>query len=174
MTYAAQVQITADTALNTAHICYRKARRDCYRIHGLLTHPRTMEAAKIAIWSLYVGAVVAYTLGQSARILLQSWIDAQQRPAAMVEATTESPAAMTGAEVVQAEIEAAFLEEMIAAIEETEQPAAPIKAMTETQRLRKECTAKGIRWRNVRGKGKHMTLPAMKAALKAQASALAS
>jgi hypothetical protein len=46
--------------------------------------------------------------------------------------------------------------------------------MTETQRLRKECTAKGIRWRNVRGKGKHMTLPAMKAALKAQASALAS
>ncbi len=125
MTYAAQVQITAATAVDTAHICYRKARRDCYRIHGLLTHPRTVEAAKIAIWSLYVGAVIAYALGQSARILLQSWVDAQVS-SALVEASTahlpaaeemvDAPAEMTGAEVVQAEIEAAFLEEMIAAV----------------------------------------------------------
>lgn len=39
------------------------------------------------------------------------------------------------------------------------------KPMTETQRLRKACTAAGIRWRNARGKGRHMTNAQMVAAL---------
>jgi|688.fasta_scaffold895934_2 hypothetical protein len=127
-----------------------------------------------------IGVVMCYAIGAGmlTRAAWEWFIAAQQLPAVALEddlpslpERLEVAAEMTGAEVVQAEIEAAFLEEMIAAIEETEQPAAPVKAMTETQRLRKECTAKGIRWRNVRGKGKHMTLPAMKAALETQASA---
>jgi len=178
MTYAANVQITTATAIDTAHICYRKARRDCYRIHGLVTHPRTVEAAKIAIWSLYVGAVVAYALGQSARILLQSWVDAQVssalvQPVAIKDDLPSLPelldtaAEMTGAEVVQAEIEAAFLEEMIAALEEAEQTTEgqPDYSTLTTPELRRECAAVGIRWKNARGKNRHMTKAQMIAAL---------
>jgi len=182
MTYAANVQITTATAIDTAHICYRKARRDVHRIHGLLTHPRTVEAAKIAIWSLYVGAVIAYALGQSARILLQSWVDAQVS-SALVEASTahlpaaeemvDAPAEMTGAEVVQFEIEAAFLEEMIAAVEEAKQPAEgqPDYNTLTTPELRRECAAAGIRWKDTRGKNRHMTKAAMIAALESHQNA---
>ena len=176
MTYAAQVQITANTAIDTAHICYRKARRDCYRIHGLLTHPRTVEAAKVAVWCLYLGAVIAYATGQSARILLQSWVDAQVSSALVEDAPAhlpavgemvDAPAEMTGAEVVQAEIEAAFLEEMIAAIEEAEQTTEgqPDYGTLTTPELRRECAAVGIRWKNARGKNRHMTKAQMIAAL---------
>ena len=82
--YTANLTITANSAIDTAAICYRKARRDVRRIHGLLTHPRTVEAAKIAVWCLYLGAIVAFTLGQTARILvdtgakvIQRWAEAE-------------------------------------------------------------------------------------------------
>jgi hypothetical protein len=173
MTYAAQVQITADTALNTAHICYRKARRDCYRIHALLTHPRTVEAAKIAVWSLYVGAVIAYALGQTARIVVQHWVDAQVAsalPTAHIAEAGEMVAAaeMTGAEMAITETEAELLEDLIAAIEEAEQP--DYSTLT-TPQLRRECTAVGIRWKDARGKNRHMTKAAMIAALESTSAA---
>ncbi|MEY3300440.1 MAG: hypothetical protein RLZZ597_3700 [Cyanobacteriota bacterium] len=161
MTYAAQVQITADTALNTAHICYRKARRDCYRIHALLTHPRTVEAAKIAVWSLYVGAVIAYALGQTARIVVQHWVDAQVAsalPTAHIAEAGEMVAAaeMTGAEMAITETEAELLEDY---------------STLTTPQLRRECTAVGIRWKDARGKNRHMTKAAMIAALESTSAA---
>ena len=47
------------------------------RVHALATHPRTVHAAKVAVWCLYLGAVVAYALGQTVRIYAQHWVDAQ-------------------------------------------------------------------------------------------------
>ncbi len=93
--------ITAHSAADTAAICYRKARRDCWRIHALVTHPRTVQAVKVAVWSLYVGAVVAFALGQTARIIIQSWVDGQvetclERPIA--EAPAAEPADPFGTE----------------------------------------------------------------------------
>ena len=178
MTYAAQLSITANTALDTAHICYRKARRDCYRIHALLTHPRTVEAAKIAVWCLYLGAVVAFTLGQTARIIVQDWADttvesclaAPALPTAHIAEAGEMVAAaeMTGAEMAITETEAELLEDLIAAIEEAEQP--DYSTLT-TPQLRRECTAVGICWKDARGKNRHMTKAAMIAALESTSAA---
>ena len=47
------------------------------RVHAIATHPRTVQAAKVAVWCLYLGAVVAYALGQTVRIYAQHWVDAQ-------------------------------------------------------------------------------------------------
>ena len=44
-----------------AAYAYRKA-------HTIATHPRTIQAAKLTVWALYLAAVVAYALGQTARI----------------------------------------------------------------------------------------------------------
>ena len=176
MTYAAQVQITANTAIDTAAICYRKARRDCYRIHGLLTHPRTVEAAKIAIWSLYVGAVVAYALGQSARILLQSWVDAQVSSALVEASTAHLPAAE---EMVDAPAEAMpqeasenpdqWLIDLADEVAAQQHPTVVefLEAMT-TPVLRRECSERGITWKNARGTNRHMTKAQMVEAIAAQ------
>ncbi len=180
MTYAAQVQITAETAVDTAHICYRKARRDVHRIHGLVSHPRTVEAAKIAIWSLYVGAVIAYALGQSARILLQNWVDAQVSSAMVEDAPAHLPAA---GEMVDAPAEAMPQEAsenpdqwlIDLADEVADQAAAQqhptvvefLEAMT-TPVLRRECSERGISWKNARGKNRHMTKAQMVEAIAAQ------
>lgn len=49
----------------------------------------------------------------------------------------------------------------------TAQPKQGAKPMTKTQRLRKECAAAGIRWRDARGKNLHMTNAQMIEALEA-------
>lgn len=45
--------------------------------------------------------------------------------------------------------------------------APPTRKLSNTERLRKECTAAGIRWRNTGPKGKHLTVSEMRAALAA-------
>jgi hypothetical protein len=77
LSYFNLLSITANSAVDTAHICYRKGRRDVHRIQALLTHPTTVKAAKMTIWCLYIGAVLAFALGQTARILIQSWVEAE-------------------------------------------------------------------------------------------------
>ena len=186
MTYAAQLQITATTALDTAAICYRKARRDCQRIHALVTHPRTVEAAKIAVWTLYLGAVIAYALGQSARIIVQHWVDAQV--ASALEPTTDT---LTGAEMVIAETEAELLDTLLTAIEADAQPAPAnpdqwlidladeaaqrpgppqsdwqaYLATMNTTNLRRHCTESGITWKDAHGHNRHLTKAQMIAAI---------
>ena len=80
-TYTASFTATAASAHYTARLCYRKGRRDTARVarlaHSIATHPRTVEAAKVAVWCLYLGAVASYALGQTVRIYAQHWVDAQ-------------------------------------------------------------------------------------------------
>lgn len=70
--YTAPFQTAAASAHYTARLCYRKSRLDAARIvrtsHAIATHPRTIQAVKLTIWALYVAAVVAYALGQTAAI----------------------------------------------------------------------------------------------------------
>jgi hypothetical protein len=173
MTYVAQLTITANSAIDTAAICYRKARRDCYRIHGLLTHPRTVQAAKIAVWCLYLGAVVAYALGQSARILvdagakaIQQWAEAEVAaclptdhiPDAgkMVEADPFAPTVNPHYPAMAATITAP----VAVAVVKVEAP----KPVTSAE-LRRQCQAAGIRWRNAHGQGRHLSKAEMISAL---------
>ena len=80
-TYTASFTATAASAHYTARLCYRKGRRDTARVarlaHSIATHPRTVEAAKVAVWCLYLGAVASYALGQTVRIYAQHWVDGQ-------------------------------------------------------------------------------------------------
>ena len=149
LSYVDLLSITANSALDTAHICYRKARRDVHRIHALLTHPTTVEAIKIAIWCLYLGAVVAYVLGQTARILVQHWVDAEVAralaPSEPVEALpclseTFATAETPGTDLVLTEPDWQDTQGM--AMEDV----APLDYRTlTTAQLRRECTAAGIR-----------------------------
>jgi hypothetical protein len=70
--YTAPFAATADSAIATAAICYRQSRRDVAKLtrwgRAIATHPRTIQAAKLTVCALYVAAVVAYALGQTARI----------------------------------------------------------------------------------------------------------
>jgi hypothetical protein len=196
MTYAAQLSITANTALDTAHICYRKARRDCYRIHALLTHPRTVEAAKIAVWCLYLGAVVAFTLGQTARIVVQDWADTTVE--SCLAAPAEEPQTIAQPEPEDLFVAlpdlAPILEELAEAQlapEPAPTPANPDQWLTDladeaaqrpgpnqadwqaylanmnTTNLRRHCTESGIRWKNANGPNRHMTKAQMIAAVAA-------
>jgi hypothetical protein len=170
MTYAAQLSITANTALDTAHICYRKARRDCYRIHALLTHPRTVEAAKIAVWCLYLGAVVAFTLGQTARIVVQDWADTTVE--SCLAAPAEEP--QTIAQPEPAPTPANPDQWLTDLADEAAQRPGPNQADWQaylanmnTTNLRRHCTESGIRWKNANGPNRHMTKAQMIAAVAA-------
>ena len=178
MTYAAQVQITAATAVDTAHICYRKARRDCYRIHGLLTHPRTMEAAKIAVWCLYLGAVVAYALGQSARILvdtgakaIQQWAESEVQSCIAIEVpqpqTITEPdhfRDVTKMVPVPAPAMAQVISQPVATLTIRTEAPADLASLTSAE-LRRRCQSAGIRWRNAHGQGRHLSKAEMISAL---------
>ena len=96
--YTAPFTRTAASARDTARLCYRKGRRDTARVarlaHSIATHPRTVEAAKVAVWCLYLGAVVSYALGQTVRIYAQHWVDAQVS-ASLPVSVAPVPAEMT-------------------------------------------------------------------------------
>ncbi len=108
-----------------------------------------MEAIKIAIWCLYLGAVVAYVLGQTARILVQHWVDAEVAralaPSEPVEALpclseTFATAETPGTDLVLTEPDWQDTQGM--AMEDV----APLDYRTlTTAQLRRECTAAGIR-----------------------------
>jgi hypothetical protein len=183
MTYAESLTITANTALDTAHICYRKARRDCYRIHALLTHPRTVEAAKIAVWCIYIGAVVAYTLGQTARIIVQDWADTTvksclEKPAAIEDDLPSLPELLTEAAALTRAVEDAPANPdqwLIDLADEAAQRPGPTQAdwqaylaSMNTTNLRRHCAESGIQWKDARGKNRHMTKAQMIDALAAQ------
>ena len=151
LSYVDLLSITANSALDTAHICYRKARRDVHRIHALLTHPTTVEAIKIAIWCLYLGAVVAYVLGQTARILVQHWVDAEVAralaPSEPVEALpclseTFATAETPGTDLVLTETEADLQNAQYVDVADVE--SLDYRTLT-TAQLRRECAAAGIR-----------------------------
>ena len=175
--YSSLLTITANSAIDTATICYRKARRDCYRIHALLTHPRTVEAAKIAVWCLYLGAVVAYALGQSARILvdtgakaIQQWAESEVQSCIAIEAPTAAIEAMPEPQPIAA---TAIAESVVTLTIPTEAPAdlASILASMTSTELRKECQSAGVKWRNAHGKGRHLTKAAMVEAMVAALAA---
>jgi hypothetical protein len=171
MTYAAQLSITANTALDTAAICYRKARRDCYRIHALVTHPRTVEAAKIAVWTLYLGAVIAYALGQSARILFQSWVDATVESCLATPDPVEPAAIEDEAQPAPANPDQWLIDLADEAAQRPDPTQADWQAFLTTMNtanLRKHCTESGIRWKDARGKNRHLTKAQMIAAIAAQ------
>lgn len=172
--YTSLLTITANSAIDTAHICYRKARRDCYRIHALLTHPRTVESAKIAVWCLYLGAVVAYALGQSARILvdtgakaIQQWAESEVQSCIAIEAPTAAIEAMPAPAPAPAMAQAITQPVAVAVVKveapSTEAPA-DLASLTSAE-LRRQCQAAGIRWRNAHGQGRHMSKGEMIAAL---------
>ena len=170
--------ITAESAADTAHICYRKARRDCYRIHALLTHPRTVEAAKIAIWCLYLGAVIAFTLGQTARILvdagakaIQQWAESEVAACIATEPAPiadPAPAPAIAAPVAQP---VAVAQPVTVAVVKVETETATDYSALPTPKLRQLCSAAGIRWKDARGKNRHMTKAAMIAALEVASAA---
>lgn len=178
MTYAESLTITANSALDTAHICYRKARRDCYRIHALLTHPRTVKAAKIAVWCLYIGAVILFALGQTARILVQHWVDAEVaralKPSEPVDdlpslaELLEAAAEMTGSDLAITETDAALSNIQDADVKDVEP--ADYRTLT-TAQLHRACTAAGIRWQNARGNNRDLTKAMMIVALEASVAA---
>lgn len=173
--YTANLTITANSAIDTAAICYRKARRDVHRIHAMLTHPRTVQAAKIAVWCLYLGAIVAFTLGQTARILvdtgakvIQRWAEAEVAsclptepnhiPDAgkMVEADPFSPDENPAYATVPAAM--APVATLVVKAEPAAQPVTSAE-------LRRQCQDAGIKWRNAHGKGRHLSKGEMIAAL---------
>ena len=178
LSYFDLCSITANSALDTAHLCYRKARRDVHRIHALRTHPRTVQAIKIAIWCLYIGAVIAFALGQTARILVQHWVDDQMSPAlAPSESVDDLPslaellevaAEMTGADLTITAIEAILPD--VQDVDGADVEALDYCTMT-TAQLRRECTVAGIRWKDARGKNRHLTKAGMIAALECSAVA---
>lgn len=176
MTYSNLLAITANSAIDTAAICYRKARRDVHRIHALLTHPRTVQAAKIAIWCLYLGAVVAFALGQTARILadhgakaIQQWAEAEVQSCLATEGTALQPIIEAPQPVAQtAPAMAAPITEPVVSVtvraeSSTEAPAD--LATLKTAELRKLCSQRGITWRNALGANRHLPKAAMVAAL---------
>ena len=173
--YTANLTITANSAIDTAAICYRKARRDVRRIHGLLTHPRTMEAAKIAIWSLYVGAVVAYALGQSARILvdtgakaIQQWAESEVQSCIAIEAPTAAIEAMPAPAPAMAQAITQPVAVAVVKVEAPKGPEAPadLASLTSAE-LRRQCQAAGIKWRHAHGQGRHLSKAEMLQALAA-------
>ena len=149
LSYVDLLSITANSALDTAHICYRKARRDVHRIHALLTHPTTVEAIKIAIWCLYLGAVVAYVLGQTARILVQHWVDAEVacalKPSESVAAQPTLPEALVSAELTNFDLGLTETEADLQNVQEVDvAEVQPYRTLT-TAQLRRDCAAAGIR-----------------------------
>ena len=73
----AAIDSLGDTAIAATLTAARWGVLAVDRVHALATHPRTVQAAKVAVWCLYLGAVVAYALGQTVRIYAQHWVDAQ-------------------------------------------------------------------------------------------------
>ena len=149
LSYVDLLSITANSALDTAHLCYRKARRDVHRIHALLTHPTTVEAIKIAIWCLYLGAVVAYVLGQTARILVQHWVDAEVaralEPSEPVDALPCLPETFATAELTKFDLGLTETEADLQNVQEVDvAEVQPYRTLT-TAQLRRECAAAGIR-----------------------------
>jgi hypothetical protein len=191
--YPNLLAITANSAIDTAAICYRKARNDCYRIHSLLTHPRTVQAAKIAVWCLYLGAVVAYALGQSARILvdagakaIQQWAESEVQSCIATEApqpqTITEPdhfrdvtkmipvPAPAMAQAITAPVATLTIRTEAPSTEAPAELASILASMTSTE-LRKECQSAGVKWRNAHGKGRHLTKAAMVEAMVAALAA---
>jgi hypothetical protein len=164
MTYAANIQITANTAWTTWHTASHHATEATeaaiawYRetFFSPEASARYEEIGKI------LGFVMACTVacGMTARIIVQHWIDGQVA-AAMVEDTTEGqPQEATTENPDQWLIDLA------------DEAAAPtvvefLEALT-TPVLRRECSERGITWKNARGQNRHLTKAQMVAAIAAQ------
>lgn len=180
-TYLDQVKITAQAAQGTAKLCYRKGRRDVHRLHALATHPTTVRGTQIALWTLFVGGVIAFACGQTARILVQSWVDDQvasalPRPVAPAPAQVAPVGIPSVAKLLeQAEVMAHPDPAAIAApvatltipVEATAEATTTDYSQMSSRELRKLCTAKGIKWAHQRGHNHHMTCRDMAAAIAA-------
>ena len=177
LSYVDLLSITANSALDTAHLCYRKARRDVHRIHALLTHPTTVEALKIAIWCLYIGAVISFALGQTARILVQHWVDAEVaralKPSESVDVQPILPEALVSAELTDLDLVLTDSEPDLQNAQDVDvADVEPVDYRTlTTAQLRRECVAAGIRWKDARGKNRHLTKVGMIVALECSAAA---
>ena len=155
MTYAANIQITANTAWTTWHTASTHA----------------TEATETAIaWYLQmffspeasaryeeIGKILGFAMvctvacGMTARILVQHWIDGQVA-AAIEETTTENPDQ--------------WLIDLADEVAAQQHPTVVefLEALT-TPVLRRECSERGITWKNARGQNRHLTKAQMVAAL---------
>ena len=165
--YTAQLTITANTAWDTWYSFSDRACHDTATVYRW--YVATFFSAKAKQRYEEIGQIVgcamvmAVAAGITARIVFQKWVDAEVAsclPAdhiadagKMVEADPFAPTVNKHYPAMAATI----ADPVAVAVVKVPKAKAKAKPMTETQRLRKECAAAGIRWRNARGEGRHMT-----------------
>ena len=164
MTYAANIQITANTAWTTWYTASTHATEATEA--AIAWYLQTFFSPEASARYEEIGKILGFAmvctvaLGQTARILVQHWIDGQQLPAAIEEDTTEGQPQEATENPDQWLIELA------------DEAAAPtvvefLEALT-TPVLRRECAERGITWKNARGQNRHLTKAQMVAAIAAQ------
>jgi hypothetical protein len=104
LTYS--LQITAQSAVETAAICYRQASKDCRKVYAI-ARPTVLYAAAF----LFVTARACYWAGQNARVWCDRLVAESLKPAPTAKVTSIAPTTDT----IQTESEAALLDELIAA-----------------------------------------------------------
>jgi hypothetical protein len=141
-------QSVSDTVITPVLAVARAAVITWDTCYALATHKRTITAVKLTCWFIYVAAIYAWAIGRTAGILARHWADGlvneclDTAPAPVAEVATEESA------IVLVDVE--YVSPVVTSVP------APISAKLCTDELRRLCQKRGIQWRNVHGKGKHL------------------
>jgi hypothetical protein len=161
MTYAAQLFITANTAWSTWYEFSDRACHDTAKVYRW--YVATFFSAKAQQRYQWIGEMLGCLIALAV-LYTQRWAEAEVQSCIAQPA----PQLVEADPFDQPQALAAVAAAMAPVATQTVKVSPAKRRITKTQRLRKECSAKGIQWRNAHGT-KHMSNAEMEAALLAHA-----